>query len=134
QNCFVCGESGATITCQGTDCDRSFHFPCAVEGECVTQYLSQYSSFCPEHRPEQQVEAAPEEDTTCPICLEPVGDRKSYGTPVSRSLRASHLHLVFLLQGQAACAGIFCFQCPLCRNRETFLAEMLLVGIRVPIR
>ncbi|KFV19005.1 G2/M phase-specific E3 ubiquitin-protein ligase, partial [Tauraco erythrolophus] len=56
KNCCVCGRSGATITCQGTDCDRSFHLPCAVEGECVTRFLCPYSSFCPEHCPEQLVE------------------------------------------------------------------------------
>ncbi|NXJ99500.1 PHF7 protein, partial [Corythaixoides concolor] len=56
KNCFVCGERGATITCSETGCGRSFHLPCAVEGECITQFLAKYSSFCPEHRPEQQVE------------------------------------------------------------------------------
>ncbi|NWI35101.1 PHF7 protein, partial [Sula dactylatra] len=25
KHCFVCGESGAAITCQETGCDRSFH-------------------------------------------------------------------------------------------------------------
>ena len=39
-------------------------------------------SFCCEHRPQQAVEAAPEQDTNCTICLEPVGDKKSYHTMV----------------------------------------------------
>ncbi|KFQ92749.1 PHD finger protein 7, partial [Nipponia nippon] len=42
KHCFVCGESGATITCQETGCDRSFHLPCAVEGGCVTQFFGLY--------------------------------------------------------------------------------------------
>ena len=42
--------------------------------------------------------------------------------------------LLFLLQGQAVCAGISCFQCPLCRDRDAFLAEMLTMGIRIPFR
>uniref|UniRef100_A0A8D0F0S0 PHF7/G2E3-like PHD zinc finger domain-containing protein n=1 Tax=Strix occidentalis caurina TaxID=311401 RepID=A0A8D0F0S0_STROC len=33
----------------------------------------------------------------------------------------------------AACAGIF-FQCPLCRDRDEFLPEMLTMGIRIPLR
>ncbi|KAK1195674.1 PHF7 protein, partial [Pygoscelis papua] len=41
-HCFVCGESGAAITCQKTGCDRSFHLPCAVEGGCNTQFFFQY--------------------------------------------------------------------------------------------
>ncbi|NXF56539.1 PHF7 protein, partial [Oceanites oceanicus] len=39
KRCVVCGESGATITCRQTGCDRSFHLPCAAEGGCVTQFI-----------------------------------------------------------------------------------------------
>uniref|UniRef100_A0A8D0F0N2 Uncharacterized protein n=1 Tax=Strix occidentalis caurina TaxID=311401 RepID=A0A8D0F0N2_STROC len=130
--CFVCGESGATITCFQEGCDRSFHLPCAVEGECVTQYLPHYRSFCREHRPEQEVEAAPENDTNCLICLEPVEDRKSYHTMVCPACKHAWFHRG-CIQGQAACAGIF-FQCPLCRDRDEFLPEMLTMGIRIPLR
>ena len=42
QRCFVCGEMGATITCQEKGCVRSFHLPCASEGECVTQFFGLY--------------------------------------------------------------------------------------------
>uniref|UniRef100_A0A8B9QBV2 PHF7/G2E3-like PHD zinc finger domain-containing protein n=1 Tax=Apteryx owenii TaxID=8824 RepID=A0A8B9QBV2_APTOW len=31
-------------------------------------------------------------------------------------------------------AGFFCFQCPQCKDRETFLREMSSLGIRVPLR
>ncbi|XP_046756109.1 PHD finger protein 7-like isoform X1 [Gallus gallus] len=40
--CFVCGNVGATITCAEAGCDRSFHLPCASEGECVTQYFGEF--------------------------------------------------------------------------------------------
>ncbi|NXP53547.1 PHF7 protein, partial [Heliornis fulica] len=56
ENCFICGQSGAAITCRERGCHRSFHLPCAVEGECVTQYFGLYRSFCWEHRPKQNVE------------------------------------------------------------------------------
>ncbi|XP_067992861.1 uncharacterized protein [Melanerpes formicivorus] len=42
QLCFVCGGSGASITCQESGCERSFHLPCATRGRCVTQYFEQY--------------------------------------------------------------------------------------------
>ncbi|NXE17357.1 PHF7 protein, partial [Lophotis ruficrista] len=29
KRCFVCGESGATITCSQRGCKRRFHLPCA---------------------------------------------------------------------------------------------------------
>uniref|UniRef100_A0A8C0EYZ9 PHD-type domain-containing protein n=1 Tax=Bubo bubo TaxID=30461 RepID=A0A8C0EYZ9_BUBBB len=44
--CFVCGESGAAITCCWEGCDRSFHLPCAMEGECITQYFAPHRQRC----------------------------------------------------------------------------------------
>ncbi|XP_074770710.1 LOW QUALITY PROTEIN: uncharacterized protein LOC141964342 [Athene noctua] len=159
QQCFVCGKSGAATTCCREGCNRSFHLPCTAEGGCVTQFFFQYRSFCGEHSPEQAAEAAPEKDTTCLLCLEHVGDRKSYGTMVCpackhtwfhrgciqvgaapsppgrqalSNTRASLLLPTFLLQGQAVRDGISCFQCPLCRDRDAFSSEMLSMGIRIP--
>ena len=39
QQCFVCGERGAAITCAESGCERSFHLPCAMDGECVTHFF-----------------------------------------------------------------------------------------------
>ncbi|KAF1439961.1 PHD finger protein 7, partial [Spheniscus mendiculus] len=133
KRCFVCGESGAAITCREMGCDRSFHLPCAMEGGCITQFFGLYRSFCWEHRPEQAVEAAPEENTTCLICLDPVGDRKSYSTMVCPACKHAWFHRG-CIQGQAVCAGISRFQCPLCRDKDLFLMEMLIMGIRIPFR
>ncbi|NXE85146.1 G2E3 ligase, partial [Cochlearius cochlearius] len=133
QHCFVCGESGATITCQEAGCDRSFHLPCAVEGGCVTQFFGLYRSFCWQHRPEQAVEEASEENTTCLICLDPVEDRMSYGTMVCPACKHAWFHRG-CIQGQAMRAGASCFRCPLCRDTVLFLTEMLTLGIRVPFR
>ncbi|NWQ73397.1 PHF7 protein, partial [Columbina picui] len=131
--CFICGESGATISCRETGCDRSFHLPCATEGECVTQFHFQYRSFCSEHSPKQNVEAAPEDDTTCLICLDLVGDRRSYSVMVCPACKHAWFHRS-CIQGQAVRDGISRFQCPLCRDRDAFLSEMLTMGIRIPFR
>lgn len=56
------------------------------------------------------------------------------GTAGLSSTRASLTPLVFLLQGQAMGAGIYCFQCPLCRDKDRFVPEMFSLGIRVPLR
>ncbi|NXF66165.1 G2E3 ligase, partial [Ciccaba nigrolineata] len=132
QQCFVCRESGATITCCREGCDRSFHLPCAVEGECVTQYYRQHSSFCREHRPEQKGKAAPKDDTVCVICQKPVEDRKSYHTMVCPACKRAWFHRG-CIQGRASCAGI-AFRCPLCRDRNEFLPEMFFMGINMPLR
>uniref|UniRef100_A0A663N3Z9 PHD finger protein 7 n=1 Tax=Athene cunicularia TaxID=194338 RepID=A0A663N3Z9_ATHCN len=133
QRCFVCGKNGAAITCCREGCDRSFHLPCAIEGECVTQYFPPHSSFCREHRPEQQVEALPEEDTECLICLEPVGDRKSFHTLVCPACKHAWFHRD-CIQGQARYTAISSFSCPHCRDNHDFTFDMLVMGIRVPVR
>uniref|UniRef100_A0A663ERA1 G2/M phase-specific E3 ubiquitin-protein ligase n=1 Tax=Aquila chrysaetos chrysaetos TaxID=223781 RepID=A0A663ERA1_AQUCH len=133
KHCFVCGESGAAISCWEMGCDRSFHLPCAVEGGCVTQFALR--AYCWQHRPEQAGEAAPEENTTCLICLDLVEERKSYGTMVCPACKHAWFHRGCIqVGGQALCAGISCFQCPLCRDKELFLSEMLTMGIRIPFR
>ncbi|NXN97456.1 G2E3 ligase, partial [Rhinopomastus cyanomelas] len=133
QKCFVCGERGATITCLAMGCSRRFHLPCAVEGGCITQYLPEYRAFCWQHRPEQAVEAAPEETTICLICLEHTEDAKSFHTLVCPVCRNAWFHRA-CIQGHAACSGTASFQCPLCRNKDQFQEEMLRMGIRIPSR
>ncbi|NXV78604.1 G2E3 ligase, partial [Atlantisia rogersi] len=131
--CFVCGLSGATITCWQLGCNRSFHLPCAMAGECITQYFGLYRAFCWDHRPEQEKVETPEEDTTCLICLDPVEHRPSYGTMVCPACKHAWFHRS-CIQGHSMCAGIGCFVCPLCRDRERFQVEMVRMGIRVPAR
>ncbi|NXG57262.1 G2E3 ligase, partial [Hemiprocne comata] len=131
--CFVCSQSGATITCRETGCDRSFHLPCAVEGECVTQFFHPYSAFCWEHRPVQAVETDPEDTTTCLICLDLVGDRRAYGTLVCPVCKHAWFHRE-CIQGQAISNGFMRFQCPLCRDKDQFRLEMHTMGIRIPKR
>ncbi|XP_026723367.1 PHD finger protein 7-like [Athene cunicularia] len=133
KKCFVCGESGAAITCGQEGCDHSFHLPCAMEGECITQYFFPYRSFCREHRPEQEVEAALEEDTECLICLEPVEDRKSFHTLVCPACKHAWFHRG-CIQSQAQYTAVTSFSCPHCRNRNGFVNDMLTMGIRVPTR
>uniref|UniRef100_H0Z4X3 PHD finger protein 7-like n=1 Tax=Taeniopygia guttata TaxID=59729 RepID=H0Z4X3_TAEGU len=133
KRCCVCGQSGATIMCCMEDCDRWFHLPCAKEGGCVTQYIPYYSSYCPEHRPEQDVEATPEPGTNCLICLEPVEDRKTFRTLVCPACKRAWFHRD-CIQGQAMRAGLLYFRCPYCRDEEAFLVEMFALGIRIPFR
>ncbi|NXV78298.1 G2E3 ligase, partial [Atlantisia rogersi] len=74
-----------------------------------------------------------EADNTCLICLDPVEHRPSYGTIMCPACKHAWFHRS-CIQGHAVCAGIFCFVCPLCRDREGFQTEMFMMGIRVPAR
>ncbi|KAM4769439.1 PHD finger protein 7-like [Cyanocitta cristata] len=133
QHCCVCGETGATIMCCQEDCDRWFHLPCAKEGHCVTKYITPYRSYCPEHSPEQDVTVIPEPGTECPICMEPVEERKSYTTLVCPACKRAWFHRD-CIQGQALRAGALYFQCPLCRDDDEFSVQMFIMGIRIPFR
>ena len=74
------------------------------------------------------MEAAPEDNTTCLICLELVGDRKSYGTLVCSACKHAWFHRA-CIQNQAIHAGFSSFCCPCCQNEYRLLFEMLTMGI-----
>ncbi|RLV62589.1 hypothetical protein DV515_00019152, partial [Chloebia gouldiae] len=133
KRCCVCGQRGATIMCSKESCGRWFHLPCAKEGRCITQYIPYYRSFCPVHRLEQDVEVTPEPGTDCPICMEPVEDRKTYRTLVCPTCKRAWFHRD-CIQGLAMRAGALYLQCPLCRDQEAFTVEMFTLGIRIPFR
>ncbi|XP_057260969.1 LOW QUALITY PROTEIN: G2/M phase-specific E3 ubiquitin-protein ligase-like, partial [Pezoporus wallicus] len=159
-DCFVCGERGATITCQEVGCDHRFHLPCAVEGECVTRYLPPSRSFCQEHHPQQQDLVAPE-GTVCLICMDPVEGRTTYGTMVCPACRTTWFHraciqvgavlllwawqalssrraslalFMFLLQGQAMHSGAFVLGVPSVSKSVSVSSEMINMGIQIPLR
>ncbi|XP_032921902.1 PHD finger protein 7-like [Catharus ustulatus] len=129
KSCFICCKMGASITCCETSCPRTFHLPCAPDGECITQYFGTYRSFCWEHRPQQALHPLPSQDNTCSICLDTVEDRISYktmGCPACQDTRF-HRHCI---QRLALHSGI-AFRCPCCLNQELFMMEMLTMGIRL---
>ncbi|KFP79761.1 PHD finger protein 7, partial [Acanthisitta chloris] len=127
--CFVCGKTGAAITCWDTGCSRSFHLPCATQGQCVTQFFGLYRSFCPEHRPQQAAQPWHKGHNTCSICLNAVELQTSYGTMACPVCQDARFHRL-CIQRLALQAGI-AFRCPHCRNQEPFMTEMLTMGIQV---
>ncbi|XP_019467041.1 G2/M phase-specific E3 ubiquitin-protein ligase-like, partial [Meleagris gallopavo] len=130
---LVCGERGATITCVERSCERSFHLPCATDGECVTHFFGNHWTFCWEHRPQQDTHEAPPEGTNCLICLEPVEDSLSYHTLVCPACQHAWFHRG-CIQQQAVSAGALWFHCAACRDNILFFAEMAILGIQIPYR
>lgn len=49
QTCFYCKLRGASIGCDQRACRKSFHFPCGLENNCLTQFCGKYRSFCHLH-------------------------------------------------------------------------------------
>ncbi|XP_065605765.1 G2/M phase-specific E3 ubiquitin-protein ligase-like [Cyrtonyx montezumae] len=131
-NCFVCGKRGASITCAQAGCDRSFHLPCASEGECVTQYFDEFRSFCGEHRPQQAVKSVPGQKTPCIICTDLVSCSVSYGIMGCPSCHRSWFHRA-CVQRLALRAGIT-VHCPLCKDNNEFFDDLRILGIQIPFR
>ncbi|KAF4787785.1 hypothetical protein TURU_167639 [Turdus rufiventris] len=132
KSCFICCKMGASITCCETSCHRTFHLPCAPDGECVTQYFGTYRSFCWEHRPQQALQPRPSQDNTCSICLDTVEDKISYKTMGCPACQDAFFHRR-CIQRLALHSGI-AFRCPCCLNQELFMMEMLTMGIRLAKR
>ncbi|NWV53629.1 G2E3 ligase, partial [Daphoenositta chrysoptera] len=132
KSCFVCNKMGASITCSETGCDRTFHLPCAPNGQCVTQYCGTYRSFCWEHRPHQTVQPRPSHDNICSICLDTVENKVTYKTMACPACQDARFHR-HCIQRLALHAGI-AFRCPCCLNQEPFTKEMLTMGIRLSKR
>uniref|UniRef100_A0A8C3VAK6 PHD finger protein 7 n=1 Tax=Catharus ustulatus TaxID=91951 RepID=A0A8C3VAK6_CATUS len=134
-HCCVCGQSGATILCCEENCGKWFHLPCAKEGGCVNHYITPYRSFCSEHRPHQDVQVTPAPGTECPICMEPVEDRMSYRTMVCPACQRAWFHRDCIQVGaMASVPGHSRYSCPLCRDSEEFVVQMIIMGIPVPFR
>ncbi|XP_019475462.1 PHD finger protein 7-like [Meleagris gallopavo] len=131
-HCFICGKRGAFVTCAEPGCDRSFHLPCASEGECITQYFGEFRSFCRDHHPQQAVVAAPVQDTTCIICMDSVGDSMSYSTIVCPACRHAWFHRA-CIQRLALCTGIT-LHCPQCKDEDEFFDHVNAMGIHIPSR
>ncbi|NXR72794.1 G2E3 ligase, partial [Pycnonotus jocosus] len=132
KSCFICYKMGASITCCQTGCDRSFHLPCAPNGQCVTQYFGAYRCFCWEHSPQQTLQPRPSQDNTCIICLDTVEDKISYKTMGCPACQDARFHRQ-CIQTLALHAGVS-FRCPCCLNQEQFMKEMLTMGIRLTKR
>ncbi|NXD32705.1 PHF7 protein, partial [Spelaeornis formosus] len=89
--------------------------------------------YCPEHRPEQDVQVTPEPGTECLMCMEPVDDRTTFRTMVCPACKRAWFHRD-CIQGLAIRTGLLCFQCPLCRDSIHFATEMFIMGIQIPFR
>ncbi|OXB75168.1 UNVERIFIED_CONTAM: hypothetical protein H355_016200 [Colinus virginianus] len=133
KQCCVCGERGAAIACAESGCERSFHLPCAVDEDYVIQFFGEHKSYCWEHRPQQTVQAAPEDGTKCVICLEPVEDSASYHTLVCPACKHTWFHRG-CIQEQVMHTGAAFFRCPVCQEKDQFCSEMSAMGIQIPER
>uniref|UniRef100_A0A8C8VLM5 PHD finger protein 7 n=1 Tax=Pelusios castaneus TaxID=367368 RepID=A0A8C8VLM5_9SAUR len=134
KTCCVCGCKGASTSCQGRKCTKTFHFPCGAERGCIYHFFGEFKSFCWKHRPVQRVGRRRQQgETICVICLESMVGKPSYGALVCPACKHSWFHRA-CIQGHALRAALYHFRCPRCRDMETFQREMFRMGIKIPDR
>ncbi|OXB57640.1 hypothetical protein ASZ78_007035 [Callipepla squamata] len=133
KKCCICRQQGASVCCHRRRCYRTFHFPCGRERGCVSQFFGEYRSFCWQHAPKQKVRLVPQEHPQCIICMEAVDEQPNYNTLVCPVCVTARFHR-HCIQGLALSAALYHFCCPLCRDMETFQAEMRKLGIKIPNR
>ncbi|NXU48164.1 G2E3 ligase, partial [Turnix velox] len=133
QKCCICRLPGASVTCQGHRCHRTFHFPCGIERGCISQFFWDFKSFCWKHRPVQRVKVAIKDQLPCVICLEMLVPKPSYDILVCLICTNAWFHR-HCIQRYALFSALYHFYCPLCRDVDLFRAEMFRLGIKIPDR
>ncbi|XP_013778765.1 PHD finger protein 7-like isoform X1 [Limulus polyphemus] len=128
--CFFCKKTGATVGCCNKNCRKVFHVPCAYGRGVLHQFFDNFSSFCADHKPKQNISKKSSILYSCPICLYSVNNQDVDNVILSPCCKNSLFHRQ-CIQMQALCAGYF-FRCPICNNKEDFQNEMLTYGIYIP--
>lgn len=129
--CNYCKMLGATIGCVVKNCKKMFHLCCGRENETMHQFFDTFSSFCKNHRPQQDVPSDDDPNIVCSICMNTVK-----ATPSNDTLRApccrNYWYHRECIQRYASSAGLYFFKCPLCNNKDEFQTEMLTYGTYIP--
>ncbi|KAL5241794.1 hypothetical protein ACI65C_009204 [Semiaphis heraclei] len=136
ETCVYCKKKGATISCCGVKCRKTFHLPCGLRNGSMHQYFQSFKSFCQQHRITQTIDLTELQNSApvqCAICKDDV-----IPSPLPTSIwapcckRNAWFHRG-CIQDLALSAGYF-FKCPLCNNVENFKCRMLTLGIYIPSR
>ncbi|XP_065822271.1 G2/M phase-specific E3 ubiquitin-protein ligase [Labrus bergylta] len=133
--CCCCKKKGACVGCNVRSCRKMIHFPCGRKKKFISQFTSNFPTYCPDHSPTQSVCVASDLSLpqSCSVCLDTIEPVLSYSILKCPSCHASWFHRD-CVQRQAHSAGLFFFRCTLCNNKENFQEEMTRMGIYIPER
>lgn len=68
--CFLCREKRAAIKCSYKGCTKTWHYPCGRQDSCITQFIDQFHSYCPDHVPRTNVLS--NKGCYCCVCYKPL--------------------------------------------------------------
>lgn len=132
KKCCICKELGASINCDVKKCNKSFHYPCGEEKQCLNQFFERFRSYCWEHVPTQKIPPT-KGKAKCPVCLESILPKPNYSVLKSPCCKQTWFHRL-CLQKSALISGLYHFKCAICCNEDKFVKEMLRMGIHIPER
>uniref|UniRef100_A0A6A7FRD7 G2/M phase-specific E3 ubiquitin-protein ligase n=1 Tax=Hirondellea gigas TaxID=1518452 RepID=A0A6A7FRD7_9CRUS len=128
-HCSYCNKRGATVGCSRKRCRHTYHMPCGMQHGAQFSFKGEFNSWCPSHRHHQSGPGR-EEKGDCPICMEEIIPDTSNALWAPCCSKDSWFHR-YCVQRLAVSAGYF-FKCPLCNNKDKFIAAMQEFGIYVP--
>ncbi|XP_074604727.1 uncharacterized protein LOC141858020 [Brevipalpus obovatus] len=135
--CVFCKKKGAASGCCIAKCKVSFHYPCGLENDILSQFKTpQYDTYCSEHRLVQNdgqlVQRTPLKCALCPKLVKSHLDPKGL-TFVEAPCCHSLIHRDCLTR-HASTKSIRNFKCPVasCKDVKKFVPEMQKFGIYIP--
>lgn len=131
--CVYCKRRGANLGCWKQQCRRSYHLSCAIDKECVYEFVEPFKSYCHAHNATNTLNtsATHEETEKCGICLDEMGKHSIVNSLQLICCRDSGwFHKVCLKKSALAFGSDF--DCPSCGNTEEFRLNMLMNGIHIP--
>ncbi|CAO1429609.1 unnamed protein product [Diamesa serratosioi] len=131
--CIFCKNPSAAVQCIASACDKKFHYICGFKNNCVTEFIFDFDSYCPEHiLIANNIDH--EEFDLCAFCYEYMGKSNPVSSVVPSCCVKHFIHRKCMMKYTQE-AGYYT-TCPLCDNSEpeNFRREMMLKGIFVPDR
>lgn len=129
--CFYCKIRGATIGCCKKGCRKSFHLPCALKNNCLTQFINSFNSFCHLHHGIETNTPVHTIEELCGVCNEMMGTYRPVTSIPLTCCSNGWCHKKCLKDNAHSSAD---FRCPKCGDLEHFHEKMLHNGIFVPFR
>uniref|UniRef100_A0A182Q586 PHD-type domain-containing protein n=1 Tax=Anopheles farauti TaxID=69004 RepID=A0A182Q586_9DIPT len=130
--CYICKKPHANVSCCAKKCLRTFHTVCGIQNRCLSHYTDTFQSWCASHVPLKSEAKPHAPDEPCSICYDEMGPYEKISSIRAPCCKNGWFHQQCLAR-YAQTAGYF-FKCPLCKNEDTFLAEIPLRGVFVPER
>lgn len=154
KECYLCGRKSAPVNCKHPKCNRSWHYSCGRENNCITQFVGQFKSYCSRHVPDTNVckhnapvfcyvcfqliqDYHPANSILSSCCLKYAEKNPDFGLTVEDMKMQGFTHSL-CIQRYVANAGYDskCIHCPMkeIMSNKEWQNQMRLKGIFVPMK